>query len=103
MHKTKYFGVRIEEQFYNIIDKVAQEDDLDKTSAIKMLIKEGWNELRLKKALEKYREGLVSVDKAAEIAGLTISEMMREIAYHGIKSEETLEEYRKGIQILTTK
>ncbi len=58
-----------------------------------MLIREGWRELRLKKALDKYQQGLVSVDKAANIAGLAINEMMKEIASHGIKSEETLEEY----------
>ncbi|MEK6828175.1 MAG: UPF0175 family protein [Nanoarchaeota archaeon] len=101
MHKTKFLGVRMEKNIYNIIDKVTQEENLDKTSAIKVLIKEGWKELRLKKALNKYGQGLISADKAAKIAGLTINEMMKEIAYHGIKSEETLEEYRKGVKLLT--
>mgnify|MGYP001559559694 CR=1 FL=1 len=101
MHKTKFLGVRMEKNIYNIIDKVTQEENLDKTSAIKVLIKEGWKELRLKKALNKYEQGLISADKAAKIAGLTINEMMKEIAYHGIKSEETLEEYRKGVKLLT--
>ena len=91
----------MEKNIYNIIDKVTQEENLDKTSAIKVLIKEGWKELRLKKALNKYGQGLISADKAAKIAGLTINEMMKEIAYHGIKSEETLEEYRKGVKLLT--
>ena len=91
----------MEKNIYNIIDKVTQEENLDKTSAIKVLIKEGWKELRLKKALNKYEQGLISADKAAKIAGLTINEMMKEIAYHGIKSEETLEEYRKGVKLLT--
>ena len=65
MYKTKFLGVRMEREIYDIIDKVTQEENLDKTSAIKVLIKEGWKELRLKKALEQYRQGLVSVDKAA--------------------------------------
>lgn len=91
----------MEKEIYEIIDKVTQEEKLDKTSALKILIQEGWKGLRLKKALDKYQHGLVSVDNAAKIAGLTISEMMKEIASHGIKSEETLEEYRKGIKILT--
>lgn len=100
MYKTKFLGVRMEREIYDIIDKVTHEENLDKTSAIKVLIKEGWKELRLKKALEQYRQGLISVDKAAKMAGLTLSEMMNEIASHGIKSEETLEEYRKGIRLL---
>ena len=101
MYKTKFLGVRMEKEVYEIIDKFTQEESLDKTSAIKILIQEGWKELRLKKALNKYEQGVLSVDKAAKIAGLTISEMMKEIASHGIKSEQTLEEYRKGVRILT--
>ena len=101
MNKTRFFGARMEKEVYDMIDKVSQEENLDKTAATKLLIEQGWNEFRLKKALNQYQEGLVSVDRAAKIAGLTVSEMMREISNKGIKSEETLEEYRKGIRILT--
>lgn len=50
--------------------------------------------------IELYRNGKVSVDKAAKIAGLTVSEMMEEIAASGIKSEETIEDYKQGIKTL---
>ena len=103
MYKTKFLGVRMEREIYDIIEKITQEENLDKTSAIKVLIKEGWKEIRLKKALEQYGRGLMSVDKAAKMAGLTVSEMMGEIASHGIKSEETLEDYRKGVRLLANR
>ena len=54
------------------------------------------------KALNQYERGLISVDKAAKLVGITVSEMMKAIALHGIKSEETLEEYRRGVKLLTT-
>lgn len=101
MYKTKFLGARMEKEVYDIIDEVAQEEKLDKTSAIKILVKEGWKGLRFKKALNQYEKGMISVDKAANLAGLTVSEMMKAIASHGIKSEETLEEYRKGVRLLT--
>ena len=103
MHKTKFFGARMEKEVYDIIEKVTQDESIDKTSAIKVLIHEGWKGLRLKKALNQYEKGLISVDRAAKIAGLTISEMMGEITLHGIKSEETIEEYRNGVRILLKK
>lgn len=56
--------------------------------------------IRLDKALQLYQEGRISVDKAAKIAGLTVSEMMDEISAYGIKSDETIEEYREGVKIL---
>ena len=103
MHKTKFFGARIEEEIYDLINKIAEEENLDKTSAIKILIKEGWKGLRLKKALNQYEKGLISVDKAADLAGFTVNEIMKIIASYGIKSEETIEEYRKGVQKLLRK
>jgi predicted HTH domain antitoxin len=100
MYKTKFFGVRMEREVYDMIEQITKEEGLDKTSAIKMLIQEGWREFRLKKTLDKYKQGLLSVDNAAKLVGLTVNEMMREIASNNIKSEETIEEYRKGVRIL---
>lgn len=98
--QKKFLGARMEPEIIKIVDKVSEENRVDRTSAIKLLVTAGWKELSLRKALELYREGKASVDKAAKIAGLTVSEMMEEIAVNGIKSEETIEEYRRGIKVL---
>ena len=84
-----------------MIDEFAKEENLDKTTAMKMMVREGLKALTLKKVISQYRMGTIAVDKAAKISRLTINEMMRLIALSGVKSEETLEEYRKGIKILT--
>ena len=96
----KFLGARIEPEIMDIVERVSEEKNVDKTAAIKMLVTAGWKELRLERAIQLYREGKISVDKAAKIAGLTVSEMMNEIAMRGIKSDETVEEYREGIRIL---
>lgn len=100
MVKTKFLGARIEPQLYSIIDKTAEEEHIDKTQAIKILVLAGWKELRLEKALEKYRKGLISIDKAAELAQLTVNEMMQEASSHGIKSSEAIEEFKAGLKNL---
>lgn len=56
--------------------------------------------MKLKKALKLYRNGEISIGKAAKIASLTLNEMIQEVSAHGIKSEETIEDYRQGIDIL---
>lgn len=99
--EKKFLGVRIEPQIMEIVDKVAEENKVDKTSAVKILVNAGWRELQLEKALQFYRDGKVSIDKAAKIAGITVSEMMEEAVAYGIKSDETIEEYRQGLNILT--
>ena len=98
--QKKFLGARIEPEIMEIVEKVSEEKNVDKTSAIKILVSAGWREIRLEKALELYKKGEVSVDKAAKLAGLTVSEMMDKIAAQGITSDETLEEYRRGVKIL---
>ncbi len=51
-------------------------------------------------ALGLYRSGACSLDKAAKKVGITMREMMQEAAKAGITSTETVEEYRRGLQIL---
>lgn len=98
--QKKFLGARIEPEIMDIVEKVSEERNVDKTGAIKILVTAGWRELRLERAIQLYREGKVSVDKAAKIAGLTVSELMNEIVAHGIKSDETVEECREGTRIL---
>lgn len=100
MVKTKFLGARIEPELYEMIDKTAEEEKVDKTQAIKILILTGWKGLKLEKALEKYRKGIISIDKAAELAKLTVHEMMQEAAARGIKSSETIDEFRRGLKYL---
>lgn len=101
MKKPKRFlGARMEPEIIKMVDKVSEEMKIDRTGAIKILVTTGWKELSLEKALQLYNEGKISVDKAAKIARITVSEMMEKIAARRIKSDETLEEYREGVKVL---
>lgn len=98
--QKQFLGARVESHVIEIVDKVATEQHTDRTHALKLLISEGWKKLQLEKSLELYRKGKISLDHAAGISGLTVSEMMEAAASAGIKSEETLDDYTKGIKIL---
>ena len=99
-NKKKFLGARMEPEILDIVNKVAEENKVDRTHAMKILVYAGRRGLRLEKAIKLYGEGKASIDKVAKIAGLTISEMMQEVVAHGIKSDETIEEYRQGIKVL---
>lgn len=102
-NKKTFVGTRMEPEMVRIVDKIAHERNIDRTAAMKMLVYAGWKELQLEKAIDLYRKGTISLDKAAEIANITVGEMMQIATVHGIRSEETLEEYREGIHILLNK
>lgn len=98
--QKKFLGARIEPEILNMVNEISKERNVDKTTALKILVTIGWKGIILEKAINLYREGKISVDKAASIAGLTVSEMMDILASRNIKSEETIEEYREGLKLL---
>lgn len=100
MPETKFVGARLKPEIVRIIDKTAKEEKTDRSNALKELIQLGREKILEKRAIELYREGRISVDKAAEMLSMNVSEVMKLFAGAGIKSEETLEEYRAGLKLL---
>ncbi len=58
---------------------------------------QGMNPVR---AIKLVKTGQWSIDKAAEEIGISVVEMMQETAKAGIRSSETYEEYRRGLNLL---
>ncbi len=103
MTKVEFLGARLEKEIVAMVENTAKEEHIDKTKALKELIILGRKKYQLKKHLELYRKGKCSIDKAAEKTGLTVAEMMQEAAREGIRSEQTLAEYREGLNLLLEK
>lgn len=100
MAETKFVGARLEPEIVRVIDLTAKEEHIDRSAALKELVGYGRQKLLEKKAIEMYREGRISVDKAADMLSATVSETMKLFSNAGIKSEETLEEYKTGVKLL---
>ncbi len=100
MTETKFLGVRLAPEIFRVVEEVAQEEHTDKSHALRDLILFGKKKRSEQRAIELYRSGKISVDKAADIAELTVSEMMFLLTREGVKSEESFSEYKKGLKIL---
>lgn len=101
MGEVEFIGARLDKDTIRMVEETAKEEDTDKTQALKELIKLGRKQFLLKKFTEEYRLGKCSIDKAAENVGITVNEMMQEVSGVGIKSSETIEEYRAGLKLLS--
>jgi predicted HTH domain antitoxin len=55
---------------------------------------------RILLALDRYREGKASLNRAAEVAGVSVSEMMDLLVQHGISSDLRAEDYRESLRTL---
>lgn len=74
--KTKRISVTIPEDLLKESEELAEERMEDRSTMIRQLIAEGLKEEKKKKAVEMYLEKKVSLEKAAEIADISIWKML---------------------------
>lgn len=78
------------------LDRLAAARDQSRSEAIPLAIRRGAREELIRVALERYREGEVGMRGAAEVAGLTIAEMMQEAGERGVLSNEEAPDLAAG-------
>jgi len=74
--KTRNLTVRVDKELYDEIEKTADQENVDKSTVARGLLLAGLKESRKRRALEKYRDGSCTLWKAAEIADVSLREMM---------------------------
>ncbi len=94
---TKTMSIRMDRDNYEFLTRISKEDRSDLSKAVRDLVTRG----RISLAVEKYKEGEVSLGMAAEVAGLGIGQMMMVLRRFGVKSRIDQEDYRQGLENLT--
>jgi predicted HTH domain antitoxin len=100
---TKTLTTRAPDALAKEIEVLAKEEKLDKSSLIRRLLADAVQNKRIKKALKLYKESKISIGKAAEIAKLSIWEMLDLIAEKGIHIDYGTEEFLEDIRPLRRK
>ena len=94
-------SVRLPKEIAEEIERLSKEEGIDKGTLIRKLIAESLKEYKIKRALELYREGKVSLWKAAEIAGITYREALEELKKRNIPFRYDLEDLEADIEWAT--
>ncbi|MFH1391754.1 MAG: UPF0175 family protein [Candidatus Diapherotrites archaeon] len=87
-------SMRLEKDDLDFVKLEAKEEKADKAKIIRDLIGLG----RLQLAIDQYKNGKISIGKAAEKAGITTSEIMEKLAELGIKNPVTKEQYLSSLK-----
>ena len=74
---NKAIGIRLPNEMIKKIDKLGNEEMEDRSTIIRKLVLEGYIAIMIKKAVENYLKGKISISKAAHQAGLTLWEIGR--------------------------
>ena len=93
---TKTMSIRMDPDNFEFLNKLSKEESGDVSKAVRELVKKG----RLMLAVERYKKNQVSLGRAAELAGLTLGEMINVLSEYGVKSNLEKEDYLKGLENL---
>ena len=89
-------SIRMDEENYNFLNKLAKEEKEDLSKAVREVVYKG----RVMLAIEKYKKGEASLGRAAELAGLTVGQMMTLLEEYGVESNLEKEDYLKSLENL---
>lgn len=91
---TKTLSIRIDDDDYKFLSTLAKEERGDMSSAVRELVDLG----RVMLAVERYKNGEASLEKAARLAGVPLSKMMDILAGYGVEANLAHEDYLKSLK-----
>ena len=95
---SKIVSTRISEDLEKELKLIEEVEKTDRATVIRKLLSIGVSEWKKKYALDLYREGKVSLWKAAKIAGLSLWEMIDLLAKEKVLLNYTIEDLREDIE-----
>ena len=94
----KIVSIRLKEDLMEEAQKLAELEMVDKSLIIREALEKGFSEVKLKIALEMFSKSKASTSEAAQIAGLSVGEMMDEIVKRGLKPNITKEDLKGSLE-----
>lgn len=91
---TKTLSIRIDDDDYKFLSTLAREERGDLSSAVRELVDLG----RVMLAVDRYKNGEASLEKASRLAGVSLSKMMDLLAEYGVEANLSHEDYVKSLK-----
>jgi predicted HTH domain antitoxin len=98
--KTEQLNVRLPKSLLQGLEEMAAAEHVDRTAIVRKLLTEGLARHRLDRALRLYGEGRISKARAAEMANVSIYEVMDEIERRGLRVPYTAADLREDVEML---
>jgi predicted HTH domain antitoxin len=93
---TRTMSIRMDHENYEFLTKISKEERSDLSKAVRDLVVRG----RALLAVERYKKGEASLGKAAQLAGLSVGQMMTLLAEFGVESRLEKDDYLQGLKNL---
>ena len=93
---TKTMSIRMDEENYEFISDLSKEEKDDLSKTVRELVCRG----RVMLGVEKYKKDEVSLGRAADLAGVSVGQMIDVLAEYGVKANLEKEDYLKSLEHL---
>ncbi|MBI4595075.1 MAG: UPF0175 family protein [Candidatus Tectomicrobia bacterium] len=93
---TKTLSIRMNDEDYRLLLSLAEEDREDISKKVRELVELG----RIMCAIEKYKKSEASIERAARIAGVSISKMLDIFKENRVEANLEYEDYLEGLKSL---
>ena len=97
---TQPIGIRLPKEILENINELCKKRMEDRSTIIRKLVILGYLEFMKKKASEEYIKGNITLSEAAGQADLTIWEMEKYLVENGFKSDYSIEDLEREIELL---
>jgi len=97
---SEVISARLSKQRIKLIEEIANEEKVDKSTILDRALEHYTKEWRLQKALELYRKGTITLARAAELAGLSIWEMIDMLEKKKIVLQYDAEDFEEDMKTL---
>jgi predicted HTH domain antitoxin len=97
---TEVISARLPKERVELIEEIAKEEKVDKSTILDRALEHYSKEWKLQKAIGSYREGLVTLPRAAEIAGISVWEMIDVLAEKKVQAQYDVEGFEEDLKVI---
>jgi len=97
---SEVISARLSKERVKLIEEIAKEEKVDKSTILDRALEHYTREWKLQKAIESYREGLVTLSRAAEIAGISVWEIIDILSKRKIQPQYDIEDFEEDMKAL---
>jgi predicted HTH domain antitoxin len=92
---TEQINIRVDKSIVQEFEDLAKHENLDRAALVKKIMLDGLQQERFNFAIQKYVLQEISIERASEIAKVSIHEMLAMLTKLGIPSNMTVDDFRK--------
>lgn len=89
--------MRLPKELFKVIEHRARQEKIDEATAIRQLLALGAEGY----AVELFRQGKVTLNEAAELAGVTVRQMIDLLQRHGVRGNVRLDQQKRALEFVS--